>query len=97
MSELERTNLEAHVDICMMRHKRLEEKLEIVESDVKSIRDDISKMEEKLDQDHKELMESILSSNKEKFKVLVGTAGTVIAALLTVVGYVVVNFKYLLK
>ena len=42
-------------------------------------------------------MDVISTANQDKFKVLVGTAGTVVAGLLTVLGYLVVNFKTLLK
>jgi CHAD domain-containing protein len=97
MSELEKTNLEAHVDLCAERYKRLGEKFETLEDKLLSLQDDFIKLDEKLDASHKEIMDVISTANQDKFKVLVGTAGTVVAGLLTVLGYLVVNFKTLLK
>jgi len=40
---------------------------------------------------HKELVDMIQESSSSRFKVLVATSGTVIAAILSVLGYLVVN------
>jgi tetrahydromethanopterin S-methyltransferase subunit G len=40
-TELEKTNLEAHVDLCEQRYKNLENRLEKIEEKVESIHADI--------------------------------------------------------
>jgi len=66
-TELERTNLEAHVDLCAIRYEALEGRLEQVESKIEHIHTDI------------------LDGQKSMTKVLIGTAGTVVASLVSIV------------
>ena len=64
---LEKTSLEAHVDLCALRYLQLDTRL--------------SNLEQKVDGIH----EDILEGQKSMTKVLVGTAGTVIAGVLGIV------------
>jgi hypothetical protein len=41
MSELEKTNLEAHVDLCAERYKGLHDRLSAIEQSLKRISDDM--------------------------------------------------------
>lgn len=66
-TELEKTSLEAHVDLCALRYSQLDKRL--------------SHLEEKVDNMHEE----IVSGQKSLVKVIVGTAGTIIAGILSVV------------
>jgi hypothetical protein len=66
-TQLEKENLEAHVDLCAQRYEVLEGRL--------------TKVEEKIDHIHKDITEG----QKSLTKVLIGTAGTVIAGLLSTV------------
>ncbi len=66
-TELERTNLEAHVDLCAIRYAQLEGRLSKVEVKIDNIHDDI------------------INGQKSITKVLIGTAGTVVASLLSIV------------
>lgn len=72
-TELEKTNLEAHVDLCQQRYEQLEGRL--------------TKIEEKVDHIHKD----ITDGQKSMTKVLIGTAGTVIAGLLSTVMVLLMN------
>ena len=72
-TELEKTNLEAHVDLCQQRYEQLDGRL--------------TKIEEKVDHIHKDITEG----QKSMTKVLIGTAGTVIAGLLSTVLVLVIN------
>jgi predicted nuclease with TOPRIM domain len=93
MSNLEKQNLEAHVDLCAERYKRLEEKFCTLEKKLIDFQDDFVKLDEKLDKSHREILVAMSTGNNDRFKVLLGTAGTVVAGLLTVIGYVIVNSK----
>jgi hypothetical protein len=66
-TSLERTSLEAHVDLCALRYQQLDNRL--------------TNLEKKVDDIH----EDIVSGQKSLTKVIIGTAGTVIAGVLSVV------------
>lgn len=66
-TELERTNLEAHVDLCAQRYEMLDSRLTNVENELKRISEDIR------------------SGNSSLIKVIIGTTGTIVAALLSTV------------
>jgi hypothetical protein len=66
-TSLERTSLEAHVDLCALRYSQLDLRL--------------TSLEKKVDDIH----EDIVAGQKSLTKVIIGTAGTVIAGVLSVV------------
>lgn len=66
-TELEKTNLEAHVDLCAIRYEALEGRL--------------TNVEEKIDNIHSDIVEG----QKSMTKVLIGTAGTIVAGLLSTI------------
>lgn len=66
-TQLERENLEAHVDLCAQRYEVLEGRL--------------SKIEEKVENIHTDIVEG----QKSMTKVLIGTAGTIVAGLLSTI------------
>jgi hypothetical protein len=65
-TQLERSSLEAHVDLCALRYGQLDERLDSLET--------------KVDAMHKDIMEG----QKSLTKVIIGTAGTVVAGILSV-------------
>jgi hypothetical protein len=66
-TSLEKTSLEAHVDLCALRYLQLDTRLTHLEKKVDEIHDDI------------------IDGQKSMTKVLIGTAGTVIAGVLGVI------------
>ena len=72
-TNLERENLEAHVDLCQQRYEVLERRL--------------SKIEEKVEHIHKDITEG----QKSMTKVLIGTAGTIVAGLLSTIVVILLN------
>lgn len=66
-TELEKENLEAHVDLCAQRYEVLEGRL--------------TKIEEKVENIHADMIEG----QKSMTKVLIGTAGTIVAGLLSTI------------
>jgi hypothetical protein len=71
---LERSSLEAHVDLCALRYKNLNDRITTVETTLGSIRRDIK------------------DGQLSLTKVLIGTAGTVVAGLLSTIIVIVINF-----
>ncbi len=66
-TELEKTSLEAHVDLCALRYGQLDQRLTALEGKVDGIHNDI------------------LEGQKSMTKVIIGTAGTIIAGVLGIV------------
>ena len=75
--DIEKENLEAHVELCAERYRRLEEKLENVETKMGSVSSDLSGLHTTMSQD-----------NKIIIKTLIATAGTIIVALVSAVAAV---------
>lgn len=73
-TELEKTSLEAHVDLCALRYANLDNRLSTVEGTLKEIHQDIK------------------VGQTSVTKVLVGTAGTVVAGLLSTVAVILMKF-----
>lgn len=71
---LEKTNLEAHVDMCALRYANLDNRLSVVEHTLRDIHADIK------------------SGQASMTKVLIGTAGTVVAGLLSTVVLLLMRF-----
>lgn len=65
-TDIEKENLEAHVELCAERYKQLETRLGTIEKKVTS------------------LQETIEKSHLSTIKVLIGTAGTLIASVISV-------------
>jgi hypothetical protein len=66
-TDLEKTSLEAHVDLCALRYFQLDNRLTSLENKVNEVHQDI------------------VIGQKSLTKVVIGTAGTVIAGVLSVV------------
>jgi hypothetical protein len=73
-TDLEKTSLEAHVDLCALRYANLDNRLSTVEGTLKEIHQDIK------------------IGQTSVTKVLVGTAGTVVAGLLSTVVVILMKF-----
>tara|TARA_X000001036_G_scaffold439953_1_gene493297 strand:+ start:2120 stop:2395 length:276 start_codon:yes stop_codon:yes gene_type:complete len=79
-TSLERTNLEAHVDLCAERYKGLETRLENVEKAVKDLHTEMRSM-------HDENVKNHQSTNK----IMLGAAATVVAGILSTIIVLLMN------
>lgn len=70
-TEIEKENLEAHVELCAERYKQLESRLGTIETKVSDLHITIQK------------------SHLNTIKVLIGTAGTVIVGVLSLLGVII--------
>lgn len=77
-TELEKKNLETHVDLCAARYRFLEEKMSVVEEKV----DDLENLT-------KEIHKCVIQSNEKRSDLQLKWAGTIIAVLLAVSGWAV--------
>jgi archaellum component FlaC len=70
--DIEKENLEAHVELCAERYRRLEEKFENLEGKIVEVSSDLSTLKSSMSKD-----------NKVVIKTLIATAGTIIVALIS--------------
>jgi hypothetical protein len=70
-TDIEKENLEAHVELCSERYKQIETRLGTIEDKVSSLHSAIQK------------------SHLNTIKVLIGTAGTVIVGVLSLLSVIV--------
>lgn len=70
-TDIEKENLEAHVELCAERYGQLEKRLSNIESKVATLQDTIEK------------------SHLSTVKVLIGTAGTVIVGILSLLAVII--------
>lgn len=73
-TDIEKENLEAHVELCAERYAQLERRLGSVEKKVEILHTDI------------------INGQKSMSKVLIGTAGTVVAAALGTITTILMTF-----
>jgi tetrahydromethanopterin S-methyltransferase subunit G len=69
-TDIEKENLEAHVELCAERYRQLDDRLEKIEKKVSDLQTTIEK------------------SHLNTIKVLIGTAGTVIVGVLSLIGVI---------
>jgi hypothetical protein len=75
-TQIEKENLEAHVELCAQRYDALENRLESVEKKISTLQDTIEK------------------SSLNTIKILIGTAGTIIVAVLSLVGVIITKMPH---
>jgi FtsZ-binding cell division protein ZapB len=89
----ESSSLEMHVELCAERYGRLEEKFKNVEHRLDQLHDDFSNFKSENSKNLSEIKTLLGAAKDEKFKTMVTTAGTVIVALLGMLGYVLMHLK----
>lgn len=75
-TDIEKENLESHVELCALRYGELERRLTNIEKKVST------------------LQETIEKSSLNTIKVLIGTAGTVIVGVLSLLGVLLTKFPH---
>jgi hypothetical protein len=70
-TELEKTSLEAHVDLCALRYGQLDQRLTSIEGKVTV------------------LQQTIENAHNSMTKILIGTAGTVICGVLSLLAVII--------
>lgn len=72
-SDIEKENLEAHVELCAERYKQLETRLSSIEDKVER------------------LSQIIQQSQTSMTKVMIGTAGTIVAGVISIIVAILMN------
>lgn len=92
-SHTENDDLNLHVELCSERYKRLEEKFSTLEDRLDDLSDNFNDFKKSADKNFSDLKDIVSSAKNKNFNVVLTTAGTIIVALLSVMGYLIVNMK----
>jgi septation ring formation regulator EzrA len=84
-TQIERENLEAHVDLCAERYRVLESKVNNIETRLDSIEKSVMHMREDSIREFGRLREDMIKAQNTTNKIMMGTGGTIVAGVLTVV------------
>lgn len=87
----ERESLSTHVDLCELRYQQLEDRMDRVEKRLDSVISDMASLKVSNDRQFNEIKAMLSSAKDEKFKTMVTVAGTVVVALLGMLGYVITH------
>lgn len=83
--------LTTHEEVCTERYKAVEQKFRNVENRLDRLDKDIKDMRETQDKHFTELKELMFRSRSDKFKIMVTTAGSIIVALIGLIGYLAIG------
>ena len=85
--------LTTHEQVCAERYKALENRMDNIETRMDAISADVKELKQTNDKQFSEIKTMLTNAKDEKFKVMLTVAGTVVVALLGMLGYVVVHMK----
>lgn len=89
--DIEKENLETHVTLCAERYKRLEDKFLVLELRLERLCEDVKEAQDKNEKSLSELKHIIERGNDNRFKAIAAAGATVIAALISAIGYLILN------
>ena len=89
----ERDTLETHVDLCELRYRQLDDRMNRVEQRIDSITADLKLVKTEMQTGFDEIKAMLTAGKDEKFKTMVTVAGTIIVGLIGLLGYIVVHLK----
>ena len=84
-TQLERHNLEAHVDLCAERYRVLEKQINNVETRLDQIEEKVTGLREENIRAFASMREDSLKQNQTTNRIMLGTAASVVAGILTVI------------
>jgi septal ring factor EnvC (AmiA/AmiB activator) len=84
-TQLERHNLEAHVDLCAERYRVLEKQINNVETRLDQIEEKVTSFREENIRAFADMREDNLKQNQTTNRIMLGAAASVVAGVLTVV------------
>ncbi len=86
--DIEKDNLETHVTLCAERYRRLEDKFDVLEARLDNVASEIASLKNKQAEDMNEIKKLIQGSSDIRFKGMVAASGTIIAALISALAYI---------
>lgn len=80
-----------HEQVCAERYKALETRIDIIEQRMDTLSTDVKELNHSTNKSMGEIKNMLTAARDEKFKVVVTVAGTIIVALLGVMGYLITH------
>lgn len=91
MDEFKETTLEGHIQLCELRYKALEEKIDEVERRLTKVEDQISNLKKDMATGFGEIKVLIERQNNTRQTQLIATIGSIVVAFIAFVGYVITH------
>lgn len=85
--------LNTHEQICAERYKAIEGRMDKIETRMDALSADVKELKQTNDKQFGEIKSMLTAAKDEKFKTMVTVAGTVIVALIGLMGYIVTHLK----
>ncbi|CAB4158520.1 hypothetical protein UFOVP700_15 [uncultured Caudovirales phage] len=89
----EKNNLETHVELCTLRYEQLDQRIQRVEQQLDRVCQDIQEFRTTINSEFNEIKTAIAQSKDERFRVSITTAGTIIVALIGLIGYITLGLR----
>jgi hypothetical protein len=95
MSQIDATDarLTTHEEICSLRYAAIEHKMQMIDHRFDKIETDIKELKDSNSKTLTEIKGILTKATDEKFKVMVTVAGSIIVALVGMMGYIVIHLK----
>lgn len=85
----EETNLAAHVEICALRFKGIEQKMENLEKRLDKVEDTLTSLKTQTEQGFTEIKLLLERQNTNRYTTLLSVIGSIVVAVVGVVGYLI--------
>ena len=89
MDGFKETSLKGHIQLCELRYKALEERLDNVESKLGKLETDLTELKTQTQAGFAELKLLLERQNSSKQVQIIATFGTIITAILAFAGYLI--------
>lgn len=89
MDNFKENTLKGHVQLCELRYKALEERLDAVESKLAKLEDNLSALKAQTQAGFSEIKLLLERQNSSKQVQLIATFGVIVTAILSFVGYLI--------
>lgn len=87
----EQTDLATHVEICAIRYQGIEDKFNVIERRLDKVETDISAIKTQMQTGFTEIKLLLERQNSSKQTTLITTVGTIVVAVLSVIGYLITH------
>jgi len=87
----EAEDLNLHVSLCEQRYKALEGRLDAVEQRLSKVEDQIADIKQQMHTGFSEIKVMLERNNSQRQTTLVATIGSIVVAVIGVIGYLVVR------
>jgi predicted nucleic acid-binding Zn-ribbon protein len=89
MDNFKETSLKGHIQLCELRYKALEERLDNVESKLEKLETNVTELKQETQSGFAEIKLMLERQNSSKQVQIIATTGTIITAVLAFIGYLV--------